>query len=205
MRILTFKNWKILSPAFFLMVSTFLFLQCGSVPATYYYQIDYGNSPSLSSETIPLSLAIGKFDTDIIYEGDRIVYRNSPYEVQYYHYRRWIAPPHKLVENAVLEKCQSSGLFQRVTPLGNDMYPEYILSGRIKAFEEWDEGESWFGNVKIYFELEKVDSGEIIWQKEFSEKKQASAKEPLAVVKAISASVNVIIESALTELGQRNW
>ena len=65
---------------------------CGSVPETYYYLPTYQIAPPANDHT-PLDVVLGieKFQAEIIYNDDRIIYRDSPFEVKYYNYRRWIA------------------------------------------------------------------------------------------------------------------
>ncbi len=176
---------------------------CGGVPQTFYYRIDYDLSENNSPNApVKVTLGINKFSADILYEGDRIVYRNSPYEVQYYHYRRWIAPPRKIVEEKILAHFESSGAFQRVIKLPCNCDPDYILNGKIKAFEEWDENSAWFGIVTLAFELSDPDSKTVVWKKEFSEKTRSAQKEPVAVVAAISKSLKKVSGQAISDVAQ---
>ena len=86
------------------LLSLFL-IECGHVPATYYYQISYElTRPDTIKSSIPATIGVREFEVDVVYKGDKIVYRNSPYEIQYYHYRRWIAPPRKLVKEKLVEQ-----------------------------------------------------------------------------------------------------
>lgn len=175
---------------------------CGSVPPTYYYRVDYELPNSNSSHNIiPKTLGVAQLDADILYEGDRIVYRNSPYEVQFYHYRRWIAPPKKIVTEKVLKQFQASGIFQKVVSLPSYSKIDYILKGQINAFEEWDEGNAWYGTVTLGFQLQDAETNEIVWENELSRKTKAMKKEPVEVVKAISQSLNKVVQKAIEEIG----
>lgn len=174
-----------------------LIIGCGSVPPTYYYRIHYDMPEHNSPAPIPVTIGIEPFDSDVLYKGDRIVYRNSEYEVQFYHYRRWVAPPNKIVREAVLNQIRSSGVFERVvSPLEAD----YTLNGNIKSFEEWDENNTWYGLVSISFELRDNKTKEIIWQNTLSEKTPVSSKEPVEVVKAISESLKKVVGKAIQEI-----
>lgn len=176
-----------------------LLWNCGGVPPTYYYRIHYDLPKHNSPTPLPITIGIGPFDSDVMYKGDRIVYRNSEYEVQFYHYRRWVAPPNKIVGEKTLEQFQSSGIFQKVVNLPSLTKVDYLLKGNIKAFEEWDEDNSWFGLVTIAFELKNNETNETIWQNVISEKTQVLQKEPAEVVKAISESLKKVVEQAIQE------
>ncbi|NIT59724.1 MAG: hypothetical protein GWN00_26935, partial [Aliifodinibius sp.] len=60
--------------------------------------------------------------------------------------------------------------------------------------------ESWYGSVHIAFELYKTASNDIVWQDEFSKKTPVAQKEPVEVVKAISESLQKVIEQARMEI-----
>jgi ABC-type uncharacterized transport system auxiliary subunit len=186
----------------FSYLASLVFLSsCGSIPQTYYYRIDYDLQDSNSDNNIiKKTVAVAQFDADILYEGDRIVYRHSPYEVQYYHYRRWIAPPKKIVTEKVLKQLQASGIFQRVVGIPSPFNIDYILKGKISAFEEWDEGNSWYGLVTLDFQLQDTKTNEIVWERELSEKTMATKREPVEVVKAISESLKKVIQKAIEEM-----
>lgn len=181
-----------------------LLSQCGGVPPTYYYRIDYPPlPPAKDAAAIPATVAVGPFSADIPYEGDRIVYRHSPYEVQFYHYRRWIAPPPRIVSEMILTQVRSSKLFQRAVPASERSAADYVLKGHITAFEEWDEHNAWFGNVRITFQLYKTGSDEVLWQNEYGVRTPSAARDPLEVVKAISASLNQVVEQAVADISRK--
>ena len=183
---------------------SFYIIRCGHVPAIYYYRIDYElPKPDSLNSVIPITLGIKEFETDVIYKGDKIVYRNSPYEVQYYHYRRWVAPPRKLVKEKILEQLKASGDFDNVVSMSNSYKVDYILSGKIKAFEEWDQADSWYGIVTIAFELYRIDTEEVVWEDVFSESTKALKREPIEVIKAISTSLQKVVEMARIEIKQK--
>ena len=183
----------------FLIILIFLF-QCGGVPPTYYYRIHYDLPEHNSPTPIPVKIGIEPFEADVLYRGDRIVYRNSEYEVQFYHYRRWVAPPNKIVYESVIKQFESSGVFQNVVKYPSTSDVDYVLKGNIKAFEEWDENNAWYGLVTIVFELQNNETKEIIWHNTFSEKTQVMKKEPAEVVKAISESLKKVVEKAIQEI-----
>jgi len=188
---------KIAAACFFAL---WLLVNCGSMPQTFYYRIDYKIEELRNgNHAIPLTLGISQFDTDVLYEGDRIVYRQSPYQVQFYHYRRWVAPPKKIVTEKVLKQFQASGVFANVVRIPSATKTDYTLKGDIQAFEEWDEGGGWYGLVAIEFKLQNTDL-EIVWQKMLSEKTIIEKKEHIEIVKAISQSLDKVVKSSIEEI-----
>ncbi|MFQ5584304.1 MAG: hypothetical protein ACE5GL_07715, partial [Calditrichia bacterium] len=80
--------------------------------------------------------------------------------------------------------------------------PDYILKGKIRSFEEWDEGDNWYGSVSITFGLQNSQSQQIVWEKGYSEKTPVAKKEPVEVVKAINISLNKIIQQVIADVGE---
>ncbi|MFQ5601883.1 MAG: ABC-type transport auxiliary lipoprotein family protein [bacterium] len=186
-----------------LITSSFLvFCHCGGVPPTYFYRVDYEmEAPNPhNNDIIPITLGIAPFTADHLFENDKIVYRYSPYEVQFYHYRRWVAPPKKIVAETVHKHYRASGVFKRVVNLPSTFKIDYILKGRILAFEEWDESQAWFGIVTLEFQLHNSANNEIVWEKTITEKTPAASKAPVGVVQAISESLNVVVKKSIEEI-----
>ena len=182
------------------LVTIALFSACGSIPPTYYYRVDTESSGLTNNVQFQKSLEIAPFTADVLYQTDQIVYRNSPYQAQFYHYHRWIAPPQKLVTERVLQFYRDSNLFERVGRMSRNFPVQYVLHGNIVAFEEWDDNDTWYGIVTIQFRLLQADTQATVWEKTISEKAVSARKEPVAVVEAISKSLNKVVEQSATEI-----
>jgi ABC-type uncharacterized transport system auxiliary subunit len=172
------------------------------VPPTYFYRVDQNLDGDLSngSDVLQVSIAVVPFKADILYESDKIVYRSSPYEVQFYHYRRWIAPPRKLVTEELFKHYRMSGAFKQVVRLPSTLAIDYVLTGQIQSFEEWDEENAWYGLVALEFQLQDPETKEIVWESVISERSLAEKKDPVSVVRAISTSLNAVISRSIAEL-----
>jgi phospholipid/cholesterol/gamma-HCH transport system substrate-binding protein len=175
---------------------------CGSVPPTYYYRLDYGiDSPqSQNPDGLPVSVGITAFKSDLLYESEKIVYRDSKYEAKFYNYRKWIAPPRQLVVEKLVKEYRHANRFKRVVRLPASQPVDYILGGRLLSFEEWDEGNSWYGAVAISFCLMQPGSDEIIWEKTISERTPASTREPAEVVISINKSLDKVLQQSIEEI-----
>jgi ABC-type uncharacterized transport system auxiliary subunit len=186
---------------FYYLLFFIILIGCGGIPLTHYYRIDYampsGDSPRV---VLPVTISVNQFESDVLYDEDRIVYRNSPYEIQYYHYHRWIDSPKKIVQEIVLKHLQSSGVFQRVVNHSEGIKSDYILFGKITGFEELDEGNSWYGLIQIAFRIQDQETKAILWENEFTQKTAAAKQEPAEVVKALSMSLKNVVEKAVGEM-----
>lgn len=176
---------------------------CGGVPETFYYTV----APlALKTTTVEANnnhvrtvvLGVEKFSAEALYDDDRIIYRDSPYEVKYYHYRRWAAMPRQLVTDQVLKQLQAAHIFGNVVNFPSNNRVDYVLTGRILSFEEWDRGEQWFGRAAFSAQLYDPASRQLLWSGVFEAETRAEKRIPTSVVEAIGKS----LEKCITDLQQ---
>jgi ABC-type uncharacterized transport system auxiliary subunit len=181
------------------------FLQsCGGVPETYYYTLAFEQSAPLNDGHTPLPFALGveKFQSETIYDDDRIIYRDSPFEVKYYFYRRWVAPPRHLITEKVLSHLSDAGLFEKVAMHPSNVNVKYVLSGRLLAFEEWDEQNNWYGKVAFKASLYEPAAQRVVWNGSFEHLQPVAKKIPSAVVEALSVSMKKCLDDLAHSLGK---
>lgn len=187
----------------FLLFIFFSFLQsCGGVPETFYYTLAFEPSQPLNDGHTPLPYALGveKFQSETIYDDDRIIYRDSPFEIKYYFYRRWVAPPRHLVTEKVLSYLADSGLFERVTAYPSPANVKYVLCGNLLAFEEWDEQDKWYGKVTFKASLYEPATQRVVWSGTFAHQQPVAKKIPAAVVEAVSLSLKQCLNDLVKAL-----
>jgi ABC-type uncharacterized transport system auxiliary subunit len=190
---------------FFLFFIFFSLLSaCGGVPETYYYTLAFEHDAPRHDGHAPLPFALGveKFQSEVIYDDDRIIYRDSPFEVKYYFYRRWVAPPRHLVTEKVLSYLSDRGLFEKVTTYPSIVNVKYVLNGHLLAFEEWDERNNWYGKVAFKASLSEPSTQRVIWQGKFEHLQPVAKKIPAAVVEALSLSMKKCLEDLVQALAQ---
>ena len=174
---------------------------CGTVPDVHYYLIDYLYKPvNVKNAKHQVVLGLEKFTTDPLYESDRIVYRDSPYEAKFYNYHRWITSPTRIVTGKVIEQFSTSGAFKQVVSFPHVSNVDYLVRGTIKAFEEWDEDDEWYAHVKLHFELVKVDHNTLLWQDILMKKTKVVQKNPIELVRSLSISLQACIEEAIEKI-----
>lgn len=184
-----------------------LLLACGGVPQTFYYTL--AKAPITPVETtgnnhgtLAAVLGVEKFKAETIYEDDRLIYRESPVEVKYDHYRRWAARPAQLVTDEIIRQIDGKRLFENVISVPAAARVDYVLRGKILAFEEWDRGEQWFGKVAFKVELYEASSRRLVWRGDFDCETPAEKRLPVSVVQAISQSLHECVEELMLKLAE---
>ena len=193
--------FKIIKFIFVLIVLSLTFY-CSSAPKTHFYLIDYP-VPVAKENSHPVHkvvLGITKFTTEPLYADGRLVYRENPYEGNYYFYHRWITSPGKMVTDKTIEQLTASNLFQQVVSFPRQTQCDFILDGNIRALEEWDENNKWFAKVKIDFELLERTSKKLVWKKTIEKQNPVIKKSPFEVVTGINECVKQCVDEIQQEL-----
>ncbi len=175
---------------------------CGSTaPETRYYRVH--NLTEKQSPSGDLVIGVEPFATDAAYDEQKIVYRQSPYRIDYYHYHRWAAPPGIMVADFVREELESSGQFGAVlSGFTGDVVA--VVGGRIIHFEEVDKSEEeWFARVKITLFLRDAQTGRLIWSNTITEEEPVDEQNPEGVAQAMSISLQRAISGNIGEIEAR--
>lgn len=187
-----------------ILILLFIFFSCSSAPKTHFYLIDYPVSVAKenSHPVHQVVLGVSKFRVEPLYSDTRLVYRENPYEGNYYFYHRWVTSPGKMVTDKTIEQLAASNLFKQVVSFPRHVQCDYIINGNIKALEEWDENNKWYAKVKIDFELIEKSSNKLVWKKTIEKQNPVAKKLPFEVVSGINLSVKQCIDDVQRELNK---
>ena len=174
-----------------LAVLLLVILACGSVPKRYYFALSYPLEPvsgaAARAPLHPFRVRIRPFTVALPYNRPQIVYRQSPFEFNYYSYRMWAAKPQHMLRELAERHLDAARLVQEVTREYGEQLPDYELSAEVLAIEEYDSGDVWFGHLAMRFELVRFSDKIPIWTHFFDRKRKVWEKQPVYVVRALSA------------------
>lgn len=167
----------------------------GNVPETRYYQLA---APAASSpQPASASVAIEPLTADAAYDDDRIVYRLTPYRLDYYNYQRWSSPPGTMIANYLQDVLAKSGRFRAVMHEASDAVP-VTLGGRVVALEEIDTSRTqWIGHVAIELTLTDTVTNKVLWAQQYDEREPLTKQTPEGLAQAISVAMARITKRAL--------
>lgn len=138
---------------------------CANIPLTHYYTFrpDIELTENPVSSTYPYILTIEPFETDFPYQERRIVFRRSPYEVNFYEYHKWLQPLEKLVAEQVFKLASATQMFQHVHNQAFGTYADYIIHGSINMFDFWYSPPTPFVRIQLEYQLIAAKEDQIIW------------------------------------------
>ena len=174
-----------------------------SIPLTHYYTFQPQSFTSQKTTTArsPHILAIDSFSADVPYQQERLVFRTSPYEVNFYEYRKWLRPPTDLVTEQVFHALKMSGMFEEVRVY--DAGADYLLQGRIVMFEQWYEDQlASTVHVGVRYALVTPDEERVIWTETIATSARTPSLEILETIQAFETALQQNIQQAIASIGQ---
>ena len=158
-----------------------------------------GSASTAQTTASPASLVVRPFTAHQPYNRDRIVYRSSPYQVDFYHYHRWVSKPADMVTTLTRRALQQSHLFSTVYPTP-DAPADMRLGGVIRQCEEIDQAQSWQAVLSIDVWLSRSRNASPFWFETYTATQQASKRNPAAVAEAMSRNLQEILQQLSADL-----
>lgn len=174
----------------------------GSTPEIKHYRLELEPQRKNAQAGDQPVLGIEQFTTDAAYDEPQIVYRSTPYELNYYYYHRWASNPGLLVTDALRRGYAQTGRFESVST-GQVVGSDVILSGHISAIEEVDVSEEkWLGRVVVEMRLRHGQTGDLLWTKVFEEQERLTERSPAGLAKAVSTALTRVVEKSAGDIAQ---
>ena len=177
---------------------------CGKVPVKKFYLINYDPEPVKERKfdgPYPYTVRVKEFEIEQAYARPQIVYRKSPYELEYYYYRVWAVKPVRMITDAVHKHLSTSGLISHVIRRYDEgIKPDYELSGYIEAIEEYDSEDAWFAHIALRIKLTRLSDGRTMYLRSFDKRKRVFQREPEYVIRELSQIMDFIMSQALRDI-----
>lgn len=164
---------------------------CSSTPDVRYYRIAIEQKSPATPRT-KFVVGVEDFSASPAYDDVRIVYRQSPYRLDYYHYHRWSAPPSVLVTDAVRAMLQQGGQFKGVHH-GFSTDTDVMLSGRVIAFEEVDLSSSkWQARVVLNLSVRRTKDSALLWSGALTKTQPLASRNPEGLAKGMTMALRAL-------------
>lgn len=174
---------------------------CGSSRPIKYYTLQVPSPPAISHNMFPASLLVANIGGSEIFHDTPIAYRVGSNEIGTYHYSRWEEPPVDMIRGRLIRLLKASGDYQSVAGLGSTSDGQFVVRGRLYAFEEVDGG-SIAGLVSMEFELCERKSGKVLWSHFYSQSEPVEGKTISALVAALDLNLDRGLKEVTTGLNQ---
>jgi len=145
------------------------FYGCGG---PYYY--DLYLEPLKTNEKIRIDKIL--FVEDIVaneaYWTQRMVYRNSPFMVQYFTFKQWAKRPGEMIKDAIILFYKKNLFFNKVIEEYSSIEPDIILKTNIFALEIMKKDKQWFAHLALDIEVIEKKNEKMILSHSFDRLKK---------------------------------
>jgi ABC-type uncharacterized transport system auxiliary subunit len=192
------RGWRLKVPLG--LLALLVAASCGSVPKTYFYTLQLPPLPEGGDAKTSYVLGVDRFQAAEALRDDRIVYFETPTQLNFYQYHRWASDPAGMLEELAVRKLDRAGVFAEVQRLPSGARADYMLRGRVLNFEEVDEEAGVHGRVGLELDLIRASDGATAWSETRLVERPAEGKGVAGVVKALSGSSDQLMNELLPGL-----
>lgn len=173
----------------------------GPIPETHFYVLNLPASAPQPRDPAPYTAVVMPFRAAEQLRQDRIVYRPSAVEVEYYDYHRWAERPADALTAALADRLRAQHAFSEVSIFDGRTKGDYLIRGRLERLEEIDSPESVSVQAAMSADLVEVKTNRTVWSGSASQSQPVSEGEVKAVVEAMSRAADACLTQLATGLG----
>jgi ABC-type uncharacterized transport system auxiliary subunit len=171
----------------------------GFTPVRYYSLEPLSDNTPRATRSWATPLGIQPFAAATRYR-ERMLYRLSEVEVNFYEYDRWVEPPEEMVTRIVAAALRASGLFPQVRQAANLQLPAWLLSAVLLRFDEVRGAQQSRAECWLRLELRRARDERLLWSKTLRAAAPLSNKSAAALAAAMTVAVQQIAQQLISEL-----
>lgn len=176
---------------------------CMSSPARRYYQLHLTGPEAPVSKTINKTILIEPVYVDDLYDDYRIVYRLSPFELNYYSYEFWADKPAKLIRDSITRYLTRKNAFHRVIQEISRGEPDVLWKSEVLAVEEVDRQDVWYARLAMEVELVDFKSREILYDYQFDRQEELATKSVALIPITLSNILREELDKIVLDISER--
>ncbi len=182
----------------YVTVLLILFLTgCMSSPDRKYYQLHLAVAGVPITKVIHKNVLVEPIEIDDLYDDYRIVYRLSPFELNYYSYEFWADKPAKLIRDSIVHYLLAQQVFQKVTQEISRGEPDILWRSKVHSIEEVDTQDFWYARLAMEVELLDFKSKERLYFYQFDRQEKLATKNismvPVILSKILEEELDIIV------------
>lgn len=174
-------------------------------PVDHHYRLEVESPVAFDAPLLDGRLEIARLRAESIAQGRQIAYRSTdrPNEIGLYAYHHWVDPLPLMIQDALGQALREARVAQEVSIPAFRLDRDYILHGRIVAFEHVVEGATSRGQVEIEFSLVREADERLMLQRSYREEIGAASQGMNDAVDALSLGLSRVIARLTRDLASR--
>lgn len=195
----------ILSVLFILILATLAVTGCISSVGKEYFQLylPQNTTPPAGVEPaykIDKILLVEPVEVDPIYNDYRMVYRDSPFHLNYYSYKYWIKKPDTMIRDSIVDYFSKNNVFKKVITGFAEGEPDIQLKAVVYIIEEYDRPDTWLAHLKMDFRIIDFKTSEPVLSHSFDRQRQLAARKIEHLPIAISGLLQEELDKMVSKL-----
>jgi len=166
-----------------LVLAFFILHGCGGM---YYFDLNLDPVETGDQVKIDKILLVEDIDSNESYYSQQIVFRDTPYQVEYFLYKQWAKRPGVIIKDAAIRFYRNSSMFKKVIENHSSIEPDVILKTNIYAMEMVRDNKEWFAHLALDIEVVDRKTEMVILSSSFDRKEKVKGKKARYVPEQIS-------------------
>ena len=165
---------------------TIIFLLFGGCGGPSYFDLQTEITENQGGFQLDRILLIDDVEINETYRDQRIIYRESPFQVKYYNFVLWSKTPDELIKDAVIDFWKKRAIFKKVNAFGSEDDADLTMRIRIDAVEKCYVQKNWYVRLALDAEIVDAKNNGILFIHSFDRKTRLAGKKIRYVPEMIS-------------------
>lgn len=149
------------------------------------------------------ALLVDRVAVDELYDDFRIIYRLTPFEINYYAYSFWAEKPARMVRDALDHYLTGRKAFRSLLADVSRNQADWILRPTLHRIEEVDAEAAWAARLSMDLEMVEAKTGTVLASRRFDRSEPVGRKDVAAVPPVLSRILAEELEALLADLKGR--
>ncbi len=146
------------------------------------------------------ALLIERVSVDELYDDFRIIYRLTPFEINYYAYSFWAEKPSRMIRDGLDHYLAGRKAFRRILTDASRNEADWILRPTLHSMEEIDAEAAWAARLAMELEMVEAKTGTVLAARRFDRREPVGRKDVAAVPPVLSRILAEELEALLADL-----
>jgi ABC-type uncharacterized transport system auxiliary subunit len=189
------------------LLTALLSSACASTPKTHYYTLHTPPPPSALSPQTHFVLQVERFDVPDLLLDHRIIYYNSPSELNFHEYHRWSSDPGEMLSDVAMKFFAETNLFQHVYASPAPVKADYTLRGRVfdlsdMKYNKSSQGKSGTALLGLNLDLLETQQNKVVWSARLKKAAPIERNNAEGTVDAMNVAADRLFDDAYSGISQ---
>ena len=170
---------------------------CGGSRPVHYYTLQVPAPVQVGDAKTNFVLGIQQFRAPEPLRDDRILYYESPTQLNFYQQHRWDVDPATMLSGLAQRELQQTGVFAQVLLAPYQGNVDYVLRGQVLSFSEVDYQGGVKGRVGLALTLLRLPDRTVVWSAQRQVENAVQEQGVPGVVSALNAATKQILDEMI--------